>query len=555
MPIFEIQDKDGGVYEVEAPDQESAVRAFRGYTTQQAQQQTPQQQAPQQQAPQQQAPQQQAPQQPQQESGRIYAREPDLADRAGDLVRALGLPNSVAHRTTDGVSAMGAAFRGLANPLGWGDEIAAAGGALTGIDGEFGDYAGNLARQRQITETTKALNPIAYGAGNLAGDALPAAAAAKMGLTLMGKGGSALKSIAAGVGEGAVYGGIAGAGHADPGKRMEGAAWGAGTGAAVGGGLSALSRAGRQWAANRRFTKDIPTTQDLRQAKKAAYQHVDDLGARYKPAALADLADAIDEGLKAKRFRKNVNRKVHRVVKVLRKDLTGKKSVSLSGLDDLRQYVSRNITDKPGQHKHGYYGDIIKKNMDEFIDSAGPQQMTMGDAPRAAQAMKAARASNRRYKKMQAVDDAIEKVKNNPNSTTPYIAPFRQLIQSPRLKGRFDPPERAIIEQIVRGTPKQKALDKVGWWGGKLGSSLSAGVGAAVGGVPGAVAAPAAGFLARGASGKISKGQVELLQALIANQGRTPKPKPDSEIMRALQRALAGHSGGRVGKWATTSSF
>ena len=100
-----------------------------------------------------------------------------------------------------------AAVRGAANAVtfGFGDRIAAGLGAATGIGGKFGDYEGNLAKQRALDEANLKEHPVeTIGGSILGGLALPVGAAAKA-PTLAGR-------MAAGVGVGGAQGAIAGAG-------------------------------------------------------------------------------------------------------------------------------------------------------------------------------------------------------------------------------------------------------------------------------------------------------------------------------------------------------
>ncbi|MGZ5971738.1 MAG: hypothetical protein ACXWP4_28905, partial [Polyangiales bacterium] len=62
-------------------------------------------------------------------------------------------------------------MRALANgaTLGGADRLAAGAGALTGIGGTQGDYAGNLAAQRAQTDAFQQEHPVISGAANVAG--------------------------------------------------------------------------------------------------------------------------------------------------------------------------------------------------------------------------------------------------------------------------------------------------------------------------------------------------------------------------------------------------
>lgn len=127
--------------------------------------------------------------------------------------------------------------RALANGVTFGlmDRGAAAAGAVTGIGGKFGDYAGNLEAQRAETDTFHKEHPIISTGTNLVGGAvvpLGAVGAIARGVSLGGK-------TLIGAGTGATLGGIQGAAESkdwtDPAQTAKDAATGAGIGAFIGG--------------------------------------------------------------------------------------------------------------------------------------------------------------------------------------------------------------------------------------------------------------------------------------------------------------------------------
>lgn len=136
------------------------------------------------------------------------------------------------------------AVRGAADTLTFGlsDEIAAGLGAATGIGGTFGDFSGNLAKQRG-TDKADADQRAAYRlAGQISGGLAGGVGLAKSGLSMganAAQAGQGLARVAAGsAGDAAIMGGLQGAGSGEGlGGRLEGA----GAGAAVGGVLGAAA--------------------------------------------------------------------------------------------------------------------------------------------------------------------------------------------------------------------------------------------------------------------------------------------------------------------------
>ena len=119
--------------------------------------------------------------------------------------------------------------------FGMADEIAAGLGAATGIGGNFGDYSGNLRRQRITQEIRDQRDPIASNVGRVVGGVGTGIGLAKSGLTLAGKASGLGGKVAAGAAEGAAYGGAYGFGSGEGvGDRLAQAGGGAVAGAAIG---------------------------------------------------------------------------------------------------------------------------------------------------------------------------------------------------------------------------------------------------------------------------------------------------------------------------------
>lgn len=110
--------------------------------------------------------------------------------------------------------------RGAADIMSFGmaDELAAAGGALTGIGGEFGNYDRNLRVQRITQDQRDMADPVASTTGRIAGGITQGVGMAKSGLSLLGNvpasAGLGAK-VGAGALEGAAYGGAYGLGSGE----------------------------------------------------------------------------------------------------------------------------------------------------------------------------------------------------------------------------------------------------------------------------------------------------------------------------------------------------
>ena len=196
MARFRVQGPDGNLYNVEAPDAESAVAALHG-------------------------------------SGQTPA---STASGATEDKGALSVDNVV---------------RSLANGITFGgaDRLAAFLGSKTGVGGDAGDYEGNLAKQRELTNAFATEYPYVNAAGNVVGNVGGLAAAATIpgvAAALPDAAPTMLGKIAQGAGAGAGLGAVQGANEAPDwsniGETVNSSTRGAGAGAIFGGGFPLVAK-------------------------------------------------------------------------------------------------------------------------------------------------------------------------------------------------------------------------------------------------------------------------------------------------------------------------
>jgi hypothetical protein len=169
------------------------------------------------------------------------------------------LTQKAAGGSNDGIMRnVDSAMRGAADTLTFGlsDELAAAGGALTGIGGERGQYSRNLRRERIAQDQRDMADPIASTAGRVAGGIGGGVGLARNGLSLTAAAanrgaGLAGTSLASGV-EGAILSGAQGFGSGEGGAENrlanagEAAKWGFGIGVAAPAVVSGVTNAARR---------------------------------------------------------------------------------------------------------------------------------------------------------------------------------------------------------------------------------------------------------------------------------------------------------------------
>lgn len=149
-----------------------------------------------------------------------------------DLDRPDAAPNlSAGEKTSRALGVVDNAVRAVGNGIPFMDRIAAAGGAATGLGGTFGDYSGNLERERARNKELEDAAPLANTAAHMVGGAMVpmgavGAAAERVGL---------LAKTLMGAGTGAGIGAAQGLSDTKDLRNVPDAAWQAGKGAVTGG--------------------------------------------------------------------------------------------------------------------------------------------------------------------------------------------------------------------------------------------------------------------------------------------------------------------------------
>lgn len=478
----------------------------------------------------------------------------DISEPAGDGWDAISAPvggRKRSRRKRGAVEAVTGFMANVNRGLGIGDEMAA--GAQTAVNIFAGrtpvqdvgaDFERSMAAQRQAEDSFAAPRPktaaLARGAGMATTVAVPAGASAN----LFAQGSRAMSAA-----RGATVAGLEGAAYAaaDRGSAQErlGAASRAARDPAtlaLGAGAGAIaSRGGRK-----RVKPKGRTVEQLQAAKQSAYKAVEDAGVTYAPQAVDELVRGVtDDALAA-----SINPQRHpRAASMLSdiQSLSGK-PITITQLDQLRQVIRRDVA-SARDPAEAFFGQRMIRALDEFIDAAGPGQVTGGDPERAAQTIRQARDLNTRYRKLETLrglDEAAEERAASTGTGANIDNVIRQNVRRFKDKTRnLTPEEEAAASRVIRGAPGQNALRAVGRLspeGGTVSALSSIFTGAASGG-----AIPAAGFIARRVADALTKRNLAELERLIAGsdeaavaaQEQLARLAADDPAAAALRRALA----------------
>lgn len=265
---------------------------------------------------------------------------------------------------------------------------------------------------------------------------------------------------------------------------------------------------------------------DLKPAKDAAYQAVDSMGVKYKPTTFDGLVSVMDTEIKAAKFNPRLHPGAAGAMREIQK-MRGQ-SPTLTEVDQLRQFVRENAIAgrSPGEQR---IGQIMLRQIDDFINAAGPKQVVAGDPKAAAAKIKEARDLNTRFRKVETVEEAMESARLRAGSTGSggnVDNATRQNLRRVLEDGQWTPEEAKALESIVVGGHGQNFLRLVGKLsptGNGLMTALNIGGAAAnpVLAIPGV-----AGIVAKMGADAMTAAKVKKLLELIAAGGTSPTRAP-----------------------------
>jgi hypothetical protein len=314
--------------------------------------------------------------------------------------------------------------------------------------------------------------------------------------------------------------------------------------------------------------KDVPTGDELKAAGRAAYQSADDAGVIVAQPALkqlhAQIADDLAEfGYKPELYPKvraalddiedlanaRVKGTPEKMVGLERFDPAGQSApvhTTLKGLEQTRRLVGN--AGKSIEPSERLLGAKIADRIDEFMDRLDQPGMTiMGDAAKGAAALKEARGLWHQARKAELIDNAIEGAKTRAASTgsgtnveNAIRQDLRKLLTNRKTARAFSKEEKNAIMRVIRGTASQNVLRGIGKMApsgivsGGLSATASAAIFSPVLGPAGAAVLPAAGFAAKQAADRGTRLQAEALHKA-ALGGQIAKAAPRQAPVGAAQ--------------------
>lgn len=513
MATFEIE-ANGRTYEIEAPDQASALKAFQSFSGGASAETAPS------------------------DNGAMF-------ERFKDAAAPLSPHNQPSLGDTLEAFQTGA-HQGMT--LGFGDEINAGlqspfrvmGQMLQGDSADWGKaYGEGLEDTRGYIDERKGKSGNAALIGELLGGVATGGTLAKGGLTLMKPGMSVPGAVVRGAGEGAAYGGVSGFGNseadnlADRGwDAAEGALWGAGTGGAASGIAAKLAGAGAKAA--------VPTVDDLKSQARALYEQAEASGVTFGKSEVKQAADDIA----AKVLSEGIDPTLHPRATAALKRLqdAGATGMTVKDAQTMRRVIAAAAKD-PMNPDEQRIASIMLGKFDDVVSAKAPD-------------LAEARSIYGTAKKGERIETAIELAasKAGQYSGSGFENALRQEFRALHrqiIKGQFKGLTQAeidTIEKVANGGAVENAMRFVGKFA-PTGVVPTMGIGMladqlTLGGM-GALGLAGAGIAGRAGATAMTKGNA-LKAALLARSGGAPTPKPKlSQKQLAIARALIA-SGGQL---------
>ena len=474
------------------------------------------------------------------------------AERAKGRTTWDAIKDNVIGNPEDGVQSYGESLGTWLNRAGEtmtlgtvGDEASAA--AYSMLPGRT--YEGELERFRKNEENMSTAGRVT---ADIAGAILPAFT----GIGLASKAATLPGTIMKGAAIGGTQGGIMGFMEGEGGlqNRVDSAQSGAGLGAALGGivgpAAGALADKGAQWLANRRAIaeaiKGAPTTEQLKEAGRAAYRAVDDAGVVIKPEAFAEAAGGITADMVDSGMRTGVGRSLAPksadladVMFDMATDPNYAKGIPFSEIDTLRKVAGAPASDMANRLESSL-GTRAIEGIDDFVNKLTPEQVASGNADELPALIQTARSVWSKALKSGMIDDAIDNSQNYLSGEASGIRnQFARILKSPKLSRGFSELEKAAMREVINGSVPERFLNLMG---GGLGQMATMGMGAGMGGLPGFLAGTGIAAGARKGSEALANRNAEIVRALVAS-GKAGTLPQISQTPRAIVEALIRRSG------------
>ena len=284
------------------------------------------------------------------------------------------------------------------------------------------------------------------------------------------------------------------------------------------------------------------TTEQLRNASRAAYKAAEQAGAVFKPTSYDAFVTGMLPDIRKAGFDSALHPKASAVIDRLQAEMG--KPQTLENMEILRR-ISKIAAASPEKSERNI-ASIIEDHLDNFVANAGPNDIIGGNPQVAVPALQQARSLYSKASKSDTIETLLDRAAlSAPNYSASGMEnairiEFRALAKNQNRMRLFSPDEQEAIRKVAMGGPVENTLRMLGKFAptGVVSTALSTGTGAMFGGPIGAAALPIAGMAARQGAAAMTKRNADLAAALMRG-GKLPKTGINRDQLAAALAAMA----------------
>lgn len=282
-----------------------------------------------------------------------------------------------------------------------------------------------------------------------------------------------------------------------------------------------------------RWPKEAPSYEQLKELGNAAYKAADDAGLVVHPGSFKNFVGRIDGITRQAGIDRDIHPRAFAAVRRMKEAVESGQPMPLQEIDILRKVTqaASGSADKAERKM----GQLIKSELDDYINRLGDSDILSGDGRAAAEALNLARNAWTRLSKSETIQEAVQKAGiragqfSGSGFENALRTQFRQIAMSNKRMRGFSPEEQDAIKKVASGGPVGNAFRYLGKLAptGVVSGSLGAGAGYAIGGAPGAIGIPLAGAIARRIATKGTIKNAENLDEMVRRGMPNPKEAPE----------------------------
>lgn len=292
--------------------------------------------------------------------------------------------------------------------------------------------------------------------------------------------------------------------------------------------------------------ESAPNIDQLKDASRAVYKELDDLGVVFKKSETRRLKNALLDTARKRKFKPTLTPKTSAVLDEVVKDLSGQTPLKVSDIEDMRRFISDRAGKSLDLTDSSAALELID-DIDLFLDRSNAKSF-FGKADKDLSDLsgryKVARSLWGRARRSEMISEAFVRAERGASGFENGIrVQLRQILNNRKKSRFFTKDELAAMDDVVKGTNQQNVLKLVGRLGFSEGQATNIlgglgglALGGTVGGPAGAATISTIGQFSRRLAQRATLREARLADAIVraGNNGKevakaylrlTPKPQ------------------------------